>query len=474
MRLAWQAREAAPQIPRFGTGDTRRPGGDFGSLMRLSAYPIQNLKEVPADAEIVSHQLMLRAGLIRKLAAGLYTWLPLGLRVLRKVERIVREEMNRAGALEVLMPVAQPAELWEETGRWDKFGPSCCASRIARSATYCFGPTHEEVITDFARRELKSYKQLPVNFYQIQTKFRDEIRPRFGVMRAREFIMKDAYSFHVDREASLAEGYRKMYDAYTRIFTRLGLKFRAVQADTGAIGGSASHEFHVLADSGEDAIAFSDGDDYAANVETGRRRCRRPTPRAAPRARRCARSPRPASTPSTDVAAFLKHPAPRTAQDAGRRRRGRRPRRAARARRPRAERGQGAEAARRSRSRCAWRTRRDRARRSAASPASSGPVGAQGAPVIADHGVPRSWRTSSAARTRPMPTSPASTGAATCPSPRGRRPPQRRRRRPVARRATARSRSPAASRSATSSSSGRSTPRRWAHRARRGGQGRSS
>jgi prolyl-tRNA synthetase len=235
--------------------------------MRLSQYPISTLKEVPADAEVTSHQLMLRSGMIRRLAAGLYTWLPMGLRTLRKVERIVREEMNRAGALELCMPTVQPAELWQESGRWGKYGPELLRFKDRHDREFCYGPTHEEVITDIARRELRSYKQLPVNFYQIQFKFRDEIRPRFGVMRAREFLMKDAYSFHVD-EASLAQTYRAMYDAYTRIFTRLGLKFRAVQADGGTIGGSSTQEFHVLADSGEDAIAFSDGDDYAANVET--------------------------------------------------------------------------------------------------------------------------------------------------------------------------------------------------------------
>ncbi|WP_257388124.1 proline--tRNA ligase [Tahibacter caeni] len=234
--------------------------------MRLSKFHLATVKEVPADAEIVSHQLMLRAGMIRKLAAGLYTWSPLGLRVLRKVEAVVREEMNRAGAIEVLMPAVQPRELWEETGRWEKFGGQLLKIKDRKDAEYCFGPTHEEVVTDFARAELHSYKQLPVNFYQIQTKFRDEIRPRFGVMRAREFLMKDAYSFHLDAEG-LEREYWNMYEAYGRIFTRLGLKFRAVQADTGAIGGNASHEFHVLAESGEDAIAFSDGSDYAANVE---------------------------------------------------------------------------------------------------------------------------------------------------------------------------------------------------------------
>src|ERR1700676_481421 len=235
--------------------------------MRLSQYPISTLKEVPGDAEVVSHQLMLRAGLVRRLAAGLYVWLPMGLRTLKKVERIVREEMDRAGALELSMPTVQPSELWKESGPWTKYGPELLRFKDRHDREFCYGPTHEEVITDIARRELRSYKQLPVNFYQIQFKFRDEIRPRFGVMRAREFLMKDAYSFHVD-EASLAQTYRAMYDAYTRIFTRLGLKFRAVQADGGAIGGSSTQEFHVLADSGEDAIAFSDGDDYAANVET--------------------------------------------------------------------------------------------------------------------------------------------------------------------------------------------------------------
>ncbi|WP_027485718.1 proline--tRNA ligase [Rhodanobacter sp. OR87] len=234
--------------------------------MRLSQFHLATVKEVPADAEIASHRLMLRAGMIRKLASGLYTWSPLGLRVLRKVETIVREEMDRAGAIEMLMPSVQPRELWEETGRWEKFGGQLLKIKDRKGQEFCYGPTHEEVVTDFARNELKSYKQLPVNFYQIQTKFRDEIRPRFGVMRAREFLMKDAYSFHLTQD-SLAETYAAMYQAYVRIFTRLGLTFRAVQADTGAIGGNASHEFQVLADSGEDAIAFSDGSDYAANLE---------------------------------------------------------------------------------------------------------------------------------------------------------------------------------------------------------------
>jgi prolyl-tRNA synthetase len=234
--------------------------------MRLSQFHLATVKQIPADAEIASHRLMLRSGMIRRLASGLYTWSPLGLRVLRKVEQIVREEMNRAGAIELLMPSIQPRELWEETGRWEKFGAQLLKIRDRKDAEYCYGPTHEEVITDFARNELKSYKQLPVVFYQIQTKFRDEIRPRFGVMRAREFLMKDAYSFHLGQE-SLTATYAAMYQAYERIFTRLGLGFRAVQADTGAIGGNASHEFQVLAESGEDAIAFSDQSSYAANIE---------------------------------------------------------------------------------------------------------------------------------------------------------------------------------------------------------------
>jgi prolyl-tRNA synthetase len=234
--------------------------------MRLSQNPISTLKEVPADAEVISHRLMLRTGMIRRLAAGLYVWLPLGLRTLRKVERIVREEMDRAGALELSMPTVQPAELWKESGRWSKYGPELLRFKDRHDREFAYGPTHEEVITDIARRELRSYKQLPVNFYQIQTKFRDEIRPRFGVMRAREFLMKDAYSFHAD-EASLAQGYRLMFEAYSRIFSRIGLNFRAVQADGGSIGGDVSQEFHVLADSGEDAIVFSDGDEYAANLE---------------------------------------------------------------------------------------------------------------------------------------------------------------------------------------------------------------
>ena len=234
--------------------------------MRTSQFPLNTVKETPADAEIASHQLMIRAGLIRKLAAGLYSWLPLGLRVLRKVEKITREEMEKAGALEVLMPALQPAELWQETGRWEQYGPELARLKDRHDRDFCLGPTHEEIITDLARNEIKSYKQLPITYYQVQTKFRDEIRPRFGVMRSREFIMKDAYSFHLDQD-SLQETYDVMYAAYTNIFNHLGLKFRAVVADSGSIGGAVSHEFHVLADSGEDAIAFSTASDYAANVE---------------------------------------------------------------------------------------------------------------------------------------------------------------------------------------------------------------
>jgi prolyl-tRNA synthetase len=234
--------------------------------MRASRFFVSTLKEAPAEAELVSHQLMLRAGIIRRLGSGLYSWMPLGLRVLRRVEAIVREEMNRAGALEVLMPCVIPAELWLETGRWDAFGPQMLKIKDRHERDFLFGPTHEEVITDIARREIRSYRQLPVHFYQIQTKFRDEIRPRFGVMRAREFVMKDGYSFHVDRD-DLVREYGSMHETYTRIFTRLGLRFRSVAADPGAIGGTGSHEFHVLADSGEDAIAYCPDSDYAANIE---------------------------------------------------------------------------------------------------------------------------------------------------------------------------------------------------------------
>jgi prolyl-tRNA synthetase len=271
--------------------------------MRLSQFHLATVKEVPADAEIASHQLMLRAGMIRKLAAGLYNWSPLGLRVLRKVEAVVREEMNRAGAVEMLMPTIQPKELWEESGRWAKFGPQLLKIKDRKEQEFCYAPTAEEVITDFARNELKSYKQLPVNFYQIQTKFRDEIRPRFGVMRAREFLMKDAYSFHLTQD-SLSETYQAMYQAYARIFTRLGLEFRAVQADTGAIGGNASHEFQVLADSGEDALIFSDGSDYAANIEKAEALApttQRPAPSA-----ELTRVDTPTQKTIDEVAAFLK------------------------------------------------------------------------------------------------------------------------------------------------------------------------
>ncbi len=234
--------------------------------MRVSQFFLSTMKEAPAEAELVSHKLMLRAGLIKKLGSGLYTWMPLGLRVLRKVEQVVREEMDRSGAIELAMPAVQPAELWQESGRWEQFGPQMLKIKDRHERDFCFGPTHEEVISDIARREIKSYRQLPLNLYQIQTKFRDEIRPRVGVMRAREFVMKDAYSFDVDK-AGLDRSYRVMHDAYCRVFERLGLRFRAVAADPGAIGGTGSHEFHVLADSGEDAIAYCPDSDYAANVE---------------------------------------------------------------------------------------------------------------------------------------------------------------------------------------------------------------
>ena len=273
--------------------------------MRASQFFISTTKEAPSEAELISHKLMLRAGLIKRLGSGLYTWMPLGLRVLRRVEAVVREEMNRAGAIELLMPAVQPAELWEETGRWAQFGPQMLKIKDRHKRDFCFGPTHEEVITDLVRREIKSYRQLPLNFYQVQMKFRDEIRPRFGVMRAREFLMKDAYSFHTSKD-SLAATYRVMYDTYTKIFTRLGLSFRAVAADTGSIGGSASHEFHVLADSGEDLIAYCPAadSDYAANVELAEA-VAPATPRAAP-----AQAMQSVATPGMksieDVAAFLK------------------------------------------------------------------------------------------------------------------------------------------------------------------------
>ncbi len=276
--------------------------------MRLSQFHLRTTKETPADAELVSHQLMLRAGMIRKLAAGLYTWSPLGLRVLRKVETVVRQEMDQAGAIEMIMPTIQPRELWEETGRWEKFGGQLLKITDRKEQLFCYSPTAEEAVTDFARQELASYKQLPVNFYQIQTKFRDEIRPRFGVMRAREFVMKDAYSFHITDE-DLVREYRNMHAAYTRIFTRLGLDFRAVQADSGAIGGDASQEFHVLADSGEDAIAFSTGSDYAANVEAAQAAA--PGPRAAA-TEALGKVATPTQKTCEDVAALLGIPLQRT------------------------------------------------------------------------------------------------------------------------------------------------------------------
>ncbi len=276
--------------------------------MRLSRFHLHTEKETPAEAELASHRLMLKAGMVRKLAAGIYTWSPLGLRVLRKVETIVRDEMDAAGAIELLMPSIQPRELWEESGRWQKFGGQLLKLHDRKDAEYAYGPTHEEVITDFARHELASYKQLPVTFYQIQTKFRDEIRPRFGVMRAREFLMKDAYSFDLD-DAGMERAYRTMHAAYVRIFSRLGLDFRAVQADSGAIGGDASQEFHVLADSGEDAIAFSDGSDYAANVETAQ--AAEPGPRPLP-SEDMRKMATPAQKTCAEVAALLDLPLART------------------------------------------------------------------------------------------------------------------------------------------------------------------
>ena len=277
--------------------------------MRISQFFLSTSKEAPAEAELVSHRLMLRAGLIKRLGSGLYTWMPLGLRILRKVEAIVREEMNRAGAIELLMPAVQPAELWQESGRWAVFGPQMLKIKDRHDRDFCFGPTHEEVITDLARKEIRSYRQLPVNLYQVQTKFRDEIRPRFGVMRAREFLMKDAYSFHAG-EDSLDATYRIMYDTYSRIFTRLGLKFRAVAADTGAIGGSGSHEFHVLADSGEDAIAFCPSSDYAANVEMAEALVPAATRAAAAETLRDVDTPK--QTTCEDVAALLGIPLQKT------------------------------------------------------------------------------------------------------------------------------------------------------------------
>ncbi|MBU0744880.1 MAG: proline--tRNA ligase [Gammaproteobacteria bacterium] len=271
--------------------------------MRTSNFLLATLREVPADAEIISHQLMLRAGMIRKLASGIYTWLPLGLRVLKKVEKIVREEMDRIGALEILMPAIQPAELWIESDRWDMYGDQLLKIKDRHQHDFCFGPTHEEVVTDLVRRELRSYKQLPLTLYQIQTKFRDEIRPRFGVMRGREFMMKDAYSFHLD-EASMAQTYDVMYEAYKRIFTRFGLQFRPVLADTGNIGGSKSHEFQVLAESGEDLIAYSDASDYAANVETAE--CQAPSTEIAVSENKMQEVATPNVGAILDVASFLK------------------------------------------------------------------------------------------------------------------------------------------------------------------------
>ena len=277
--------------------------------MRASQFFVSTLKEAPADAEIVSHKLMLRAGLIRRLAGGIYTWMPIGLRVVRKVEAIIREEMNRAGAIEVFMPAIQPAELWQESGRWTKYGPELLRLKDRHQRDFCVGPTHEEVITDIARRELQSYRQLPVHFYQIQTKFRDEIRPRFGVMRGREFTMKDGYSFHAEH-ADLEREYRNMHDTYSRIFARLGLRFRAVAADTGSIGGTGSHEFHVLAESGEDAIAYCPQSDYAANVELAESVAPR-APRPAP-ATSMQKVPTPGKTRCEDVASFLDLPLTQT------------------------------------------------------------------------------------------------------------------------------------------------------------------
>jgi prolyl-tRNA synthetase len=277
--------------------------------MRVSQYLLATLKEAPSDAEIVSHRLMIRAGLIRRLAGGIYSWLPLGLRVVRKVEAIVREEMNRAGALELFLPAVQPAELWQESGRWEKYGPELLRLKDRHKRDFVIGPTHEEVITDIARREIRSYRQLPLHLYQIQTKFRDEIRPRFGVMRGREFTMKDGYSFHASY-ADLEREYRVMHDTYSRIFTRLGLQFRAVSADPGSIGGTGSHEFHVLADSGEDAIAFAPESDYAANVELAEALAPA-TPRTAA-AEPMRKVPTPGKTRCEDVAELLGLPLERT------------------------------------------------------------------------------------------------------------------------------------------------------------------
>jgi prolyl-tRNA synthetase len=273
--------------------------------MRVSNFFIPTLREAPSEAELISHKLMLRAGLIKKLGSGLYSWLPLGLRVMRKVEQIVREEMNRAGAVELLMPAIQPAELWHETGRWAVFGPQMLKIKDRHERDFCFGPTHEEVITDIARQDIRSYRQLPLNLYQIQTKFRDEIRPRFGVMRAREFVMKDAYSFHTGFD-DLQREYQNMFDTYSRIFDRLGLQYRPVAADTGAIGGTGSHEFHVLADSGEDAIAFCPGSDFAANVELAEAIA--PAGQRPPPNQEMQKTPTPGMTTCEDVTTMLKLP----------------------------------------------------------------------------------------------------------------------------------------------------------------------
>jgi len=277
--------------------------------MRTTQFFLSTLKEAPSDAEIVSHKLMLRAGLIKRLAGGIYTWMPIGLRVLRKVENIVREEMNRSGAVELLMPAVVPSELWQETGRWEKYGPELLRFKDRHHRDFVIGPTHEEVITDVVRKDVKSYRQLPVHLYQVQTKFRDEIRPRFGVMRGREFLMKDGYSFHASFE-DLQREYRNMHDTYSRIFSRLGLKFRAVAADTGSIGGTGSHEFHVLADSGEDAIAFCPDSDYAANVELAEALA--PTAPRAPAGHTMEKVATPDQVRCEDVASFLKLPLQKT------------------------------------------------------------------------------------------------------------------------------------------------------------------
>ena len=277
--------------------------------MRVSNFYLATLKEAPAEADVESQKLMLRSGMIKKVSSGIYTWMPLGLRTLRRVEAVIREEMNRAGALESYLPHVLPAELWEETGRWDKFGPQLLKIKDRQGRDFLFGPTHEEVMTDIVRKDIRSYRQLPVNLYQIQVKFRDEIRPRFGVMRGREFLMKDAYSFDADRDG-LMRSYRAMYDAYARIFARLGLRFRAVEADTGAIGGFASHEFQVLAESGEDAIAYSDASDYAANVEQAEAVA--PAAKRPPAAEPCERVPTPGLSTCEDVARLLNLPLSRT------------------------------------------------------------------------------------------------------------------------------------------------------------------